>query len=316
MVNKPPSSKSARGSLQKDLMMLLYLFMKRSEFYAPYESEPEHLRLDVPMEYSVPFEWGDLHVSETAHQSYGLLPLTSDIRDGFYPSLDVRPPRSRVFIVTPGELGTPPVPEGEAFVKPILHKKGLEVHVAMGDDKETAAKSYSQAMRDEIRRALDIEDVDDEDFDRSVKDEEGITFGEQIEQNVTQYLVHGLYQELDNRVPAALRIWLRAEHNRIFLRDISAVGVGAAALAGMFVYLGVTDHSNLDLETASGYLVAGLATTRFNVKRELQRSNRRELHFNKIAKRIGSSVAYDVHSVYCRDHFDRVWQDTIQPSEE
>lgn len=289
--------------------------MKRAELYQPYESTPFHQEVGVPIEYSIPYSWGDLYVSKTASETYGLVPLITNVKDGYSVQDLSDAPNTRIFILTPGELNTPSSLEHrEAFINPCLNRYGLEYRIALGDNKNTAAEFLNGAMRDMLRQAVgeDQEIVMDQ-----FVDENDIPMNERFEQDSSQVLIHELCGAMSKNITDATLAWVRAESNYRFYNRVKIIGalavVGTGALTVPLIL--INDFGAVNAGVAGIWLTFQANALRYQLKNKAVTANRQELAFRAISRASGALITSDIHKTYCRAHSNQKLEEQFSPEE-
>ena len=282
--------------------------MSRHELVShPFESAPEPLKPDVNIQYSLPFEWGSFHVSETAHNLYGLVPLLANPVEGYKPQSGDRPSTSQIFLVAPGEMRTPELRPTEDYVRPVIHKSGVDFVLSQG---HLNAERMGEQVSASLLRAMPlIMGIDPEDFQANIE-EIGITpdFLESLEDIQPQRIIHELTYYLSQEATSPVEAWLRTENAADFykrLRWHSALYFGAAAV-GTTVST-IPNHLTVTPFGATlgvGYVLLGANNARQTIKQRLKNENFREQLVRLNAKLITAQTADDIHRAYCRYHFN------------
>jgi hypothetical protein len=288
--------------------------MKRSELHEPYRSIPEHQEIDVPIEYSVPYAWGDLYVSKTAHDAYGLVPLITNVKDG-YSEQDLSDviPRTRIFLLTAGELGTPPVEQGAAYISPTLNRDGLECRITIGANKNTTPELLSGIIHDMISQATgeDYEVVTDSITGNN------IPISERFKNDFSQILIHELCDTLSTHISEATKVWVRAESNYQFygrakrIGAIAILGVGALTVPPILTH----DFDAVNAGFAGAWLAWQASSMRHLLKGRLVTSNQQEFIFQAVSKNSATQITSDIHDTYCRNHFNQQLEGQFLPDE-
>jgi hypothetical protein len=284
--------------------------------YAPFETAPPRNDVQEPIQYSIPYKWGDWHVSETAHDAYGLVPLTADVLPGYVSQdkTELRP-NTQIFLVTPGELGIPEIPSGGFFVRPILSKHGVEITIALGENAEELTSRLQESTLQAIGEHTGL-DVDN--LKRDAIDGDGVSLEENLKHAVPQMVMHNFVNALGQRVPELTTIWKRVEMNRKFAKRVAAYG-GVVLTGGAIVALStITNHSadSNTMELLGLYYGVEGGIVYDMLRRHLRLANSKEHLLETQSKVYGDMVASDIHSTYCRDHFDRMLAQDFPPESE
>lgn len=275
--------------------------MKRAELYSPYDSGPDLKEVDIDIGYSIPFEWGDLYVSKTANEAYGLVPLTTNTKPGYsvQESTDITL-RTRIFLLTPGELAMPTgIESGVAFTHPNFNKKGLEYQIALGDTKTTMSEALNNML-------LEATGHDQETLDQFV-DQNDIPISERLDNDTPQFIIHNLKDAIETNVTEYVTVWLRAEANHNFYSRVKQIGGLALLGVGVGVLPLAVNHKfePFDFSVAGGIVAIQAGSFRSLIRKKVTRANKDEYIYYGVAKDYAGKIASDIHEAYCSVHFNR-----------
>ncbi len=257
----------------------------------------------VSIEYSIPYSWGALQVSEAAHDTYDLIPLTADVveSDIEVTSQEITP--IKLLLVSPDEFseGKPnDVNYCDFGQYRIDQEKGLNTVVtSLGIDAESV-RSITRNGLGNIGYMLGLP-ID------NISDEDGIPVSESIEAETGQILAHKFSMLGSVAVKNLIHQDMLERENKRAVRTVTALGTAAAASSS--IILGV----NAATGTLDGFdfaLAGGMASfytmrLRSVVKKYLHNVR----HINQLSSQagtlVGGLVGEDVHSSYCKKVFDR-----------
>lgn len=275
--------------------------MSNAEWYAPLAYQDTEYTPDVAVAYTVPYAWGDWVVSQAAHESLGLTPLTADTRQGFDPQAKtIADPRLRIFLMEGAEVGsTPTLPEelpsgAMTQWQTTANPRGLDLRVGV-------TKNIGNNI---LLIGEDGGLVDKEIVAELIEQEEGITLDEYIQREAPQNLIHSLSGIIGSNMADPIAYWKRANMNRLVSNYRRREGI--ATVAGLTAITAYSIMSREPLTETSVPVLFGLRTwmtTRLQRKWAAQ-TNRQEATLRIVGNRISNAVASDIHELYCREHFE------------
>ncbi len=277
----------------------------------PYEAQPNSAEFELPVEYTVPYSWGTLQVTEAAHQAYGLNPLvaTTNSRSKTTTLPSDSAPHVDVLLIAPEE-GEDHIPPGAFALRPTLHKEGVSLIVGFGNDRASLGEEFKRGLLGQLQM---IANTDDEDILERVTNEDGVSALEALEHEVPQALAHGLAIGVKEGLENPLVSWERMQSNKKFLGFVARMG--GLAVGGSTVILTSPNFVAPELPMTYGRLViptafavSSLALNYRTIRRWLQTSDYREIAVQESAELKAMEVSTSLHQTYCRQHFDEQFE--------
>ena len=266
----------------------------------------KHLTLPeatLPLEYTVPYDWGSLHVSQEAHDSYGIMPFCPNvIEGGQFDSSKQRPdPRLDVFLVGPKESQTQ---GSELHSVSQIYKHGIGIAVAFPDNQVDLHQkivsdlnfALSQLHEDAPKNILEY-----------ITDEDGIPAVESVEHDIPQLFAHTFASLSGLEMAAALETWInRYDSNRIY-RQVKLLGAGGIVGAGVVLTPALLADSHIgigNLVIPSVYLTTYWNLARLNLKRFFRNQEQKQEVAKLTSKVAGLQISDSIHKTFCSRHFD------------
>jgi hypothetical protein len=293
---------------------------KRNELSTyPVTKEPVGVGPEAEIKYSIPYKWGALHVTDSAHESYGFKPLTAEkvsgdevgITESKLPLGDVD-----IYLMGPDEfrnrlpvendiqtaLLAADLEDGADFglsSLAALHRNGVEVYLGFSATTEDAKAVELQGLE----KATPAQGVSLDD----ITTEQGIPFTEAVDQQFSQGLIHVLSEVAGDTTSKAYREFLEIKSGKLILKTIRETAIfGAAGLVGV----GMADLNNQAVEVGANLVVAGsfLAVTWEGLQSYFKDANKRSKSFNDHASLFGRAVRKNIHDSYCAHYFNKQTQ--------
>jgi hypothetical protein len=274
-------------------------------------------QFNVPMQYSVSFEWGGLHVSEAAHNRYGFVPLTANLEPGLLQRDETEPPHTHIYLVAPGELDVPDeIESGKVIIRTGTDREGIDICVALGDDKNTAVKVVIDKEVDRIQQetGLDPSVI----LQRAV-DKDQVPIEESIQNNINQFLLPIMCGALETFIAEAAEDGLLIELHREFYQKVKKLGLGVVTLMDVvLVGTWAQDAFRLPLlAIAEGSLLtANFIAFGAAMKQHLTMDPKFRRVAHQVANGYAHQVAQDVYCVFSREHFDQQLAENFSPDSE
>lgn len=280
--------------------------MKRAEtLYYPFPVFPEGQAPGIDIKYTVPFEWGALHVSEAADRAYDLVPLTANTRDGYVAADTSGKAASRVFIVGPGEMDIPPVEGTNLYVTSGVYGKAVQVVAMLG---KTSQSRISDVQQITLEAAQQATLLDDDELQMAI-DNGNIELPsvEDTANTISQVVLHNLVRTLEQ---PATNAWMsllraeRAERQYAKIRNLSAFTLLLSA--GMVAGFTAANHGSTPpyaLAMTGLYLTIGIGGTLVQLRQDATQTNVSALSQARLANAIANGMREDIHKTYCASHF-------------
>ena len=258
---------------------------------------------ELPIRYTVPFEWGTIRVTEAAHEAYLLTPLREGVQKGDI-APEARPGYVDVRLVSPEEV--PESSQGanrDLHIFTLLHEERLGIHAGFSQSVAESPKSARNLLQD-------IYGAEDEEFEAIMEDFESSSedLPEELaeRQQLSQLLVHSLSGAIPQPVINSYSDIERSESNRKALRRATVSGgvmLGASGVGALVV--GPVMGLSLVAEAIFGtYATAGFWIARRYMKAYLGGASGREQKIADEAEQLARAVSDDIHETYCLAHFD------------
>lgn len=260
--------------------------------------------LNLPLEYSIPYKWGALHVTSSANAAYDLVPLTPDTVAGGDPFVGgevIKKPRIDVVLVGPNEY----INDGRRGVaSSTLYDAGLGVVIGF----PLSANAFMDTLSRRLRNPNENQEEQDEfPFSTHISQFE-VPALEAIARDVPHMMSHDFAVIARNELNDGLTEWNNWDYDRTAYRNI--VKVGAAALIGcgglMLPALLTGKHTvgvkQVVLGTA---LMAGELKLAKNMLKRYMLSRRQADFLNqRIASLVALEISDSIHETFCRNHFN------------
>lgn len=297
------------------------------ESYYPQSMEgvPE---TEPPIQYTLPFRWGTLRVSEAAHQAYGFTPLVEGKIDGSHNELKLEEEeeaaklRVDVWMLSPDELraipalGDAPEDESKLITVQRVHPEGVAVVQGLTKDRSQTEMSLKESMENDARSMFSEifgEDIDLEEITaENMMLPGGITLEELIERNITQQMMQVLCSGLSLTTGNAIRRWIKHDSNEYALNKINRAGKIALIGTGL-VLAGTTavtmdTPGNLDNIMAASFTLGFLASNFRDLRKHLRSymkaiENAEPLIYRQ-AELFTQKLASDIANAYSTEYFD------------
>ena len=289
--------------------------------------DAERLELpEVPIDYGVEHQWGNLYISEAASVAYGLQPLAANIirdmpvvpRRSLNPFVIPHSPQIDVMIVAPDESPsasvaaiTPEVPTLAADINAWYDKFGVQALVRMGGDRSQIVDQLVAAEAARYRQALENPDIGEEQITIGPDD---MPLRDVVEHNyASRYIAYSLAHVTEQGVTHSSTSWHRQLGNQAMVRK--ATGTGSLALAGI-VSAGVAGVSEaqhfpdtrLNALVGGGYAFLVASGAILGIRRQLKKYSHkadiREARTYQVAAETANTVAKDIYDLYSPDELE------------
>ncbi|MCA9348494.1 hypothetical protein KC867_03735, partial [Candidatus Saccharibacteria bacterium] len=211
---------------------------------------PQTPELELSMQYSIPYQWGDLHVTEAAHADYELSPLGLTSADTIAPA---RPNRERltqdedsrlikrllepeisVILVGHDEINHDTMHSriGGVASRGTVTEQGLNIVIGLTESRQDIQQWVEQGVTSYIRSKLEL---NEEDFieARDLLNEQGLSMTEDIEQRVPQIIAGMVAETAGLETTATTKDWMRKQVNNRIARQTTMIN--GASLTSMAV---------------------------------------------------------------------------------
>lgn len=261
----------------------------------------------VPMEYTVPYDWGRLHVSGDAHSAYGMQPLTADILEGgSLRGYGLNPLNIDIFLLGPNQVPHSPDDDqaGDMYVTSRHLKRGVVVSIGLSNSQTELHTQLGELVAKSITENNNEPDIDI----TTVTTEDGIPISEVLANNTPQMVAHLIAGVIQEEVSSSVEQWQTDIEARKAYRSISFTGASALVGAGIILAPSFLVSNGVvrpeQLIVPSIYAGVQLNSARAKLKRFVTSQHRRQALSQFSANIIGTVAAESVHHTYCSKHFD------------
>lgn len=258
----------------------------------------DKLQLNTPeIAYTIPYEWGQLHMTEAADDAYGITPLTTVVDGGSdeYRHLDYNPSID-LTIVSPEETDVEPI-------RPTTTKnqKSLAGVVNLG----IASDEFIEANETGLAQLI-------EQTGMPIPEDEIEKVTASLHQDTPQMLAHLMADLSQAEVETLLSGHILGEQDAILNRYIKAIGtlgvvggIGIVAPAAILNGGSINPVSFLMGMSYTGYHISRIQK---RVQQNLEDRTKSQKKAETLARLAGLFVSSDIHRSYCRSHFDRQFE--------
>lgn len=254
-------------------------------------------QFNLPLEYTIPYRWGSLQVTEEAHEAYGLIPLTLTVEADKHDELPKTNSSIDLLIVGPDQLVDEDAKyQGRIMISSTAKTSKDKIQIAMGlnGDLDTINKE----IKSSLFGFLGVEELEST---------EALGLSEQLEHDTPQMIVHRFIDGIDEYLPLVYSVWAENNHNKKFIKSMTtlggiALGIPTLQLAAIAATDLVIDTQSLLISSAASF--GALLKVRKEVKDKLTSSGSNE-HMLRIASELATKVVCsDIHSSFCSHEFD------------
>lgn len=266
-----------------------------------------------PMEYSVPYEWGNLHVTEEAHAAYEMIPLTPtkpcDL-ELMMPGRSRRGSEPRLDLVLAGPSEAKNADEGTTFWSSV-YADDNQVIVVAGHTKDKAAmiSTTKQNILDGYRQFFGSESVPDEEILDTVGVVDGVSINEALDNNVSQAFAHEFADIFDSVVRTTLEHSRNFSDNMQFLRNAATIGFVTIAGISPVISLGYEVSESLPTLAPSIFTAITVGGLLLSTKKYIHSQHERTILNTQIANAKAELVSGSIHDTYCDAHFDNQFEE-------
>lgn len=263
----------------------------------------------IPIEYSLPFSWGSVHVSEAANFAYDLQPVNGS-SIGNYSEIPIRSksdPEVTVWILASGEVTDPrdlpsAVTVDDSEDMPLV--QGLlpvSMWATQDSKKINVFTSFpnSSLAREEIFNGLREQiGVDHEDASFGFDGSDSVEAAKEVDQILSQSFIHVACDFIEQNLPQYFLSHYRERDIKRQIRSVTALGAVGAVGAG---YTAAGGPSTLMTGVAAASY--GLATTYFQ-RQELKRYFLKKAALHEASRAImaqnsAARISREIHDAYC-----------------
>lgn len=274
------------------------------------QNQLELAELSLPLEYSIPFDTGSLHVTQAAHEAYCMIPLSPNvIEGGQLDRKDTVGPKIDIILIGPNEFDTS---GGDMLTKSHVYKDGVGLVVGFSDTHAQMREKIITSIADSAQEA----DIDLPDGGvGAITSDEGISLDESLANEVPQILAHSLANAVAGEVRQSVEIWAkmnlsRAEYKKIVVSgSLSLIGTGLVLSPQILLDDRLIGPGSLLIGAAYSAFFLNMARRR--LKEFIDTMPKRE----SIARILGMStsllVAEGVHASFCSKHFNRTAEEQL-----
>ena len=268
-----------------------------------FEKLPLRPERDVALEYTIPFEWGNLAVSQAAHNQYGLVQLSANrLKNDQERTEDPTiMPVIDILLVGHEEAAQyiPNLGEANAGSAVNYHRGGVEIVMASGVSKDDLLSGDIQTYDPEVRNLLinigsAVLGHDPEFLDHN-----------STEQVIPQAFAH-IFSELAGFTTVeSMKIWLEANQDHQLLSQLRSIGkITLASVAVLGIFGGL--FGNAESAAVAGISVSAFEATLayHGVKKHFKTRPAREFASNIYAAARGSQITSAIHGEFCASEFN------------
>lgn len=252
---------------------------------------------ELPMRYGVAYRWGSLHVTESAHDAFGLEPVRTDrVIEGRLPITRGRrrTPNVHIVLVGPDQFDTN---KGDTYVGPHLSRRATGLVIGFAE----TASERAERMHAELNHALDLMDeapaTDDVETDGG-QESAGLD-PEQLARYGSSVVSHSLAAVVESQLPDALNATFNAEDDRRASNSMAketAIGLG-----GAIALMGLSGQPDLvDAGISVGFGGVFVANAKLSVRQYMGGAESRQRAAKFTSAFMAARVADDLHSTFCR----------------
>ncbi len=290
----------------------------------PYNRKPLHPEQEVPVEYALPFDWGNMYVSEAAHAAYDLTPFVPTISRTEAEKIKHHDkPAYNITLIGPDEdvgfekkldshNGLGAAQTGEVIASSRYNARGVELVLSLTVD---ANYVQQKAMTDLRQTMAKIHDVDVEVIDEFLEHHDATNMPIELRmgQGASHIVSHSVAYAAGERSRSDLQSWRVAMENKAVFgraRTLAASGFVATSINLVPLFYGVESKENV---LAAGFFAVGttvgvLASFRENISRRPRIEETARLQ-SFIASKL---IHQGVHDAYCQSTFDRQMEERLE----
>lgn len=260
---------------------------------------------NLPVEYSIPFDWGNLYVTEAAHKAYGMVPLSPETVDGKPPTStnSAATPRVDVILVGPEEYEHD---DQSALVATKIYSGGVGMVIGFPAAQDEISKHLGASLGEKLAK---MEEELPTEVMEEIKEHSIIPTAEDIENDLPQMLAHQLAGVAEVPLAEGLETWFGKQGIDREYRKIVALGIGAIVAAGVEVTPGLASHNHLvnpiQIAFAGVLALVYLNLARTKLKTHIENGPLNQRIAKLTARNKAFMISYDLHNSFCRNHFDR-----------
>lgn len=266
-----------------------------------------------PMEYSVPYEWGNLHVTEEAHAAYEMIPLTPtkpcDL-ELVKPGRSRRGSEPRLDLILAGPSEANNAGEGTTFWSSV-YADDNQVIVVAGHTKDKAAmiSTSRQNIFDSYRQFIGTESASDEEILDTVGVVGGGSIDEVLDNKVSQAFAHEFADVFESAVGTTLEHYKNLFDNMQFLRNAATIGFVSIAGISPAVSLGYEVSESLATLAPAIFTAITVGGLLRSTRKYVHSQHERTVLNTQIANAKAELVSGSIHDTYCDTHFDNQFEE-------
>lgn len=249
--------------------------------------------------YSVQYPWGQLHVSESAHDAYRMQPLTPVIEGGsadFTPDTDS--PSIELTVVTPSELDQEPVVATSESTNALAGL--IELGPSIQSVTDIAESTLEQLVSEAGVDVAESEFADaTEEFQQDAPQQLAHLLAARTAHEVERLVESDVLDQVDERLYSRLRM----------LGSITVLGNAGVVAPNFFFDDGAVGPLSYSLATL--YSAFWLMRGRQELKRYMESKPQVERSASLAGVAMAQVVGEDIHASYCRRHFNNEFNDII-----
>jgi hypothetical protein len=253
---------------------------------------------ELPINYTIPFDWGSFKVTEAANQAYQFTPLRQGVQRG---NVDVDSEASsyrvNIRLLAPSEIPSSP------FGRDDGHLFG---HVAYSNDGINMTLGFRQSRTESIDHLMEmfqeVTGATEEQLEEILDDETEESMAEHLQEQAPQLMVHTMCAMIENMTANAFDAKLSEESDRKLRRAVAGKSLGGVAIGGLLVVAGSPD---VFWESLGGfYALLGVTGGQRELKQYLRNAPDRRERIEEASSQLAEAVTSEIHETFCTAHFD------------
>lgn len=272
--------------------------MAKQESILHVDKKLELPELGLPLAYTIPHAWGGLHVTESAHKAYEIVPLSPHvIQCGAITDKDEQP-QVDIMLIGPDEIE---ISGGAAFARSKVYSRGIGIAIGFPYDNDWLA----HRLRSSLEATHALLGIAPANVERELVDEDGLPTIETLKNSAPQHTVQSILSMVEDVSTASITDWIRQRNTNRQYRKIIKTGAMGLAFAGAICTADIALYNTVTTRTAaeagaflSVYALYGRYLLRHMIIDEPNRYELSRLQAHETAKNIATDIHADLSSAY------------------
>ncbi|MEK7600272.1 MAG: hypothetical protein AAB462_04530 [Patescibacteria group bacterium] len=266
-------------------------------------SEPspfERLDNELPIKYTLPFDWGLFKITEDAYEQYGLTPLVEGFKSTDVPLESESFAKAVIRVVGPSELPEQTDPTGEFYMQATRDKT---VRV------DTGFRNPSTFIRSMVDGQIAASGVElDDDQVEELRD--------RFEGYKSQILIHTIAESVSENINSLYIEMIQREQKAIALRS-SAVVLGGVAAVSSVAGHNMLKASKFSKTGNSAALIGALGVGAYGMKKIMDSLGGSERIFEvlELTDELADFMGFDIYDAFSTDRFDERFSEIAELGE-